>query len=808
MSKLTQDFRFSWRQLRHNPGFTFVATLTLALGIGANSAIFSIINEHLLRPLPYPEPERIVALWDVKRDWPEGKREQVTYLNYLEWRAQNQVFSEMSAFAYGNANYSGDGEAVRVNGLSVTEGYFRVLGVQPLLGRTFTPEECASDANPAVVLGYKFWQSQLGGGADVIGRIIRLNGQSHTVVGVMPPQCSGLFVFFGYQYAPELWTPLTPKPWQAFRGNHSWFAIARLKSGVTLERAQADMRVIGGRLAQQYPENKDWEVRVGNLQETIFGSTRPVLLSLLAAVGLVLLIACINVANLLLGRASRREKEIAIRTAVGASRLRIVRQLLTESLMLSVMGGGAGLLLAYWIIASLNSSLPGDRFILTPVQIDGGVAAFSLVISAVTAVLIGLFPALRASRTNVNESLKEGTRGSLSFGRHRLSRVLVVGEVTLSLVLLIGAGLLVQTFRQLWQVDLGFRPDKVLAMSLALSEARYPDAQKSTAFYRQLLQRVESLPGVAAAAVTSRLPLAGSQGTAFAIEGRPAPKPGEHPVAGRVIASSHYFDTLQIPLQRGRCFSEQDNGSSEKVALVSASLARRYWGDADPVGHSLWHSAAGQTQRARIVGVVSNVRQDGLEEESRPIIYFPHTQIPDSFLTLVVRTHGDPLDLVTAIRKELAGLDPDQPVFDIRTMDGRLSQYLAGRWLVLTLMGGFSLVALLLAMIGLYGVISYSVTVRTREIGVRLALGACRGEVMRMVLRQGLVLVLLGVGLGLVLAGGVTGILGSQLYGVTPTDPATFAAVVALLVLVALGACYLPARRATRIEPITALRWE
>ncbi len=807
---LLQDIRFGWCQLRANPGFTFVAVLTLALGIGANNAIFSVINEHLLRPLPYREPERIVALWDTNRKAPAGNKEQVTYLNYVDWRAQNRVFEEMAAFAYGDANYSGEGEPTRVSGLVVTEGYFKVLGMRPLLGRTFLPEECASEENRVVILGHSFWQKQLGGRPDILGRTIRLDGFSHTVVGVMPPECSGLFIFFGHQYAPELWTPLTPKPWQAYRGNHSWFAIARLKPGISLERARADMKIIGRRLEEQYPEaNKDWEVQVGNLQETIFGATRPVLLSLLAAVGIVLLIACINVANLILGRASRREKEVAIRTAVGATRVRIVRQMLTESLMLSLIGGAAGLLLAFWIVGTLNSSLPGDRFVLTKVQLDHRVVIFAFLVSLLTTALVGLIPALRASRPDLNETLKEtGKATSMALGRHRLSKILVVGEVGLSLVLLISAGLLVKTFTQLWKVDLGFRPDKLLTMFVVLSDSRYPDDGARATFFRQLLERVDSLPGVEAAGVTSRLPLGGSPGTIFMLEGQATPKPGEWPTAGYLKTSPEYFKALGIAMQRGRYFTERDQEKSPPVVIISAGLARRYWPGADPVGRRLWHSGKGQGEWCAIVGVLPDVRQDGVEQESRPLVYLPFAQAPDSLMSLVVRTKGDPSDAVAAVRKEVAALDPDQPVFDVKTMDAAVSDYLGGRQLVLALMACFAIVALLLAVIGIYGVISYSVIERSREIGIRLALGARRAEILRMVVGQGFLLILGGVVLGLLVAAGVTELLAGQLYGVTPTDPWTFGAVVAILVAVSLVACYLPARRATRIEPTLALRCE
>lgn len=810
MYPFINDLRHSVRLLRRSPGFATVATIILALGIGANCAIFSIVNELLLRPLPYKEPERIVALWDRHFQMPKDAKEMVTFLNFQDWRAQNQVFEEMAAMAIGDLNFSGAGDPKRVSGLSVTIGYFKVLGMQPILGRTFLEEECASDAHPAVILNYGFWQKHLGGRLDAIGQTIRLDSQPHTVVGVMPPECSGLFTFMGYKYAPDLWTPLTPKPWQALRGNHSWFAIARIKPGISLERAQSDMDIIVRRLEQQYPEaNKGWSVVVSNLQESLFGATRPALLALLGAVVFVLLIACINVANLLLVRASGRAREMAIRTALGAGRGRLLRQMLAESLLLSLLGGAAGLLLAVWSIDLINGFILEHRFAMATIQSNVSVLLFAVLMAFLTAILVGILPALRASRFDINQNLKAGSRGdSAGHGRNRLSRILVVGEVMLSLALLIGAGLLIQSYIHLWRVNLGFRPERVLTMSLALSTARYPEPSQWTSYYRQVLDRASALPGVQSAGITGRVPLAGAQGTSYTIEGEPQLKPENWHKAGYLKISPQYFATMSIPLLKGRFFTDQDTADSPKVAIISASLARERWGDQEPLSRQLIHGASGKLERYTVVGVASDLRQDGLEQGYRPTIYLPYTQVQDFYMNLVVRTQAAPSGMVAALQKELKAIDPDQPAYDVRTMEKNLSLYLAERRLVLVLMGIFAALALLLALIGIYGVISYSVAQRTREIGIRMALGARKSDVLRMVLGQGVVLILVGVGLGVIIALAGTKVLASLLYGITPTDPWTFAGLSVLLLAVSLAACFLPAYRAARINPIMALRWE
>ncbi len=810
MTDLLQDIRFSWRLFRSNPGFTVVIILILGLGIGAAGTIFSIVNELLIRPLPYREPDRIVALWDTQRQNREGIRQQVTYLNFLDWRSQNRVFDEMAALTYGNANFSGSGVSRRVSGLSVTEGYFRVLGIQPVLGRTFLTEECASDASRAVILSHGFWLSQFGGRRDIVGQVVRLDGYSFTVVGVMPVECSGLFTFMGEKYDPELWTPITPKPWQAYRGNHSWFAIARLKPGVTLERAQADMDVIANRLAAQYPDaDKGWSIIVTGLQESLFGSTRPALLSLAGAVGFVLLIACVNVANLLLGQALARGKEVAIRTALGASRSRIVRQMLTEGLMLSLLGGAAGLLVAAWSIDFINTFVSESRFTIARIRLDGQVVAFSFLAAMLVSVLVGLAPAISGARVNLNQNLKEGGRGASGGpGKNRLSNLLVVVEVMLSLVLLTGAGLLTKSFIHLWGIDLGFRTERILTMSLALSGPRHAESGQVADFYRQLLDRVRAIPGVDSAGITSRLPLEGMPGTRFNLDGRTQPSPGQWPVAGYLRVSPEYFGTVGIPILKGRHFTPQDNKGSQNVVIISDSLARRYWEDQDPTGKRLWHTADGQGVYAVVIGVAANHRQEGLEKESRPIIYLPHAQCPDSYMSIAVRTQTDPASLTGAIQKEMYELDPDQPPFDVRTMEQGVSLYLAQRRLVLMLMGTFAAAALVLAVIGIYGVVSYSVSQRTQEIGLRMAIGARPGDVLRMVLGRGLRLILAGAGLGIAASLGLTRLLSSQLYGIRPTDPWTFFVAALLLVAASLVACYLPARGAMRIDPMSSLKAE
>ncbi len=801
MEILFQDLRYGVRTLLKNPAFTTIAVIALALGIGANSAIFSVVNAVLLRPLPFDQPEQLVLVWE-KRPALGRVRNPASAPDFVDWRAQNQVFEDMAAFVGRGFNLTGGDEAERIDGAAVSPGMFRILRAQPRIGRAFQDDEDKPGQDSVVILSNGVWQRRFGADPDIAGKTVRLNDQSYTVVGVMPAD----FTF--PNSSTEVWLPLTfSQDDLNSRGSHGLNVVARLKQGVTLEQAQENMDAIAGSLEQQYQVNTGHGVNVFKLHEEVVANARPALFILLGAVALVLLIACANIANLLLARGSSRQKEIAVRTALGARRGRIVRQLLTESVLLALAGGLLGTLLAMQglslLLAVGADSIPRVK----EIKLDPTVFAFTLVVSFLTGLVFGLVPALQASKPNLNESLKEGGRSaSASFSRNRVRSLFVVAEVAICLVLLIGAGLMIKSFMRLTSIGTGFNSENVLAVNVALANSKYKEDQQVTSFYQQALSRISALPGVKSSATVAALPMSGSFGSRyFGIEGRPPQPPGQGFNANVNVSSPGYFQTLNIPLIAGRDFEERDVMKAPEVAIINQEMARRYWPDEDPVGKRL---AVGNGPWRTVVGVVGDVKQAALDAETRPEMFWPYYQMGLTFATIVVRTTSEPEAMTAAVRSELQAIDKDLPVYKIKTMDQIVSESVSSRRLNMLLLGTFGGLALALAAVGLYGVMSYSVTQRTREIGIRMALGANSRDVMRLVVGQGVTLTLIGVAVGLGAAVGLTRLMSSLLFGVSATDSVTFIAISVLLTGVASMASYIPARRAMKVDPMIALRYE
>ncbi len=807
MDDLWQDLRHSLRVLRRAPGFSAVVVSVLALGIGANTAIFSVVNAVLLRPLPYRDADRLVLLRETLKDRFAG----VTVPNFVDWREQNQVFAEIAARERATFTLTGRGDAERVPGVRVTHSYFPMIGVAPLHGRLLLPEDDVAGAAPVAMLGEGLWRRRFGGDKDAVGRRIDLDGRSHILVGVLP---AGFEIPGG---AEELWVPLAlgPEDLRA-TGSHRLSAIARLKPGLGLARAAEDMKGIARRLESVRPHsNQGWSVDVGPLHERLVENARPSVLLLSAAVGLVVLVACANVANLLLARAARRQREIAVRAAIGASRARLLRQLLAESLLLALLGGAAGLLAAFWGTDLLLLLLPGGIPRLSEVRLDGAVLGFTLLLSLVTGALFGLAPAFHASKATVRDSLKEGSRGA-GTGRasERLRGALMVSEIALALLLLAGAGLLGRSFLRLQAVAPGFLTDDLLALQMALPASRYADGRQVCAFYDQVLEKAAALPGVAAVAATSHLPI-GSGGFSLSVfaEGAPARPSSDVPTAFYRAVTPNYFQALGIRIARGRAFDARDRAGAPRVAIVNATMARLLWKD-DPIGKRF---TLDDDEKAplEVVGVVSDVRHFGLDNEPRPELHIPYLQAPEIFwrwnnrsLTVVMRGSVESASLAPAVRAAVGALDNDLPVYNVRTMEAVIAASVAARRASLLLVSVFACVALLLASVGLYGVVSYSVSQRTHEFGVRMALGAGEADLLRLVLGRGVKLAAAGLLLGLAGALALSRLLSTMVFGISARDPLTLAAVGALLLFVALLASYLPARRAARVDPVTALRYE
>ncbi len=800
-----QDVRYGFRTLKNSPGFTVVAVLTVALGIAANSAIFSVINGVLLKPLPYHEPDRLVRVFTTFPAFPEFP---MNPHDFLDYREQNRVFDDFALYVRDDLQLAKAERPERLTGIRVSTGFFRLLGWQPMLGRTFTMNEELPGNEREVILSFATWKNRFSGSSGVIGTTVNLSGRPFTIVGVMPPgleHVGGTYHSLPHGDNVDIWWPLTldhAHPEQ--RGSHFLNGIARLKPGVSVQQAGTDMAIIARRLGELYKDS-DAGIKLVPLRQEIVGKTQPLLLVLLGAVGFVLLIACVNVANLLLARAAAREREIAIRAALGAGRMRLARQMLTECLVIAGIGGVLGLLLGIWGVDALVALSAGKLPRVQTIGVDARMFAFTLAATVLTALLFGLTPALHASRASLSNSLKEGGRGStagLSSGRIR--NVLVMAELALALVLLAGGGLLMRTFVNLERVNPGFDPHNVITMSLDLPDARYPNQKSAISFYRQFLERLEQQPGVRAAGVSSDLPWSGyDENTGFDLEGRSQAENDQNH-ARYHFASPNYFRAAGIPLIAGRFFSYRDNLDAPPVMLINQSLARLYWRNQDPVGKimKVWD------RKATIVGIVGDVKDSPAAADAEPSLYWPLLQNIQGELHLAIRSDSNPAAHMSMVRGELSSMDRDLPIADVRLMDNIAGAAVSGPRLALLLVGIFAALALVLATVGIYGVISYSVTQRIHEIGVRVALGAQLGDVLRLVVGQGMKLAAAGVAVGLLAALALHSVMKSLLYGVSATDPLTFVAVSLVLIIVAAIACYIPARRATRVDPVVALRYE
>jgi predicted permease len=815
MENLLQDSRFALRQLLKNPGFSAIAVLTLALGIGANTAIFSVVNGFLLRPLPFKDPDRIVRVWHTPpaKSFPGMPTFSVSAANYFDWQRDNHVFDRMAIYNYRGLTLTGVAQPLQVDASAVSSGFFEVLGIQPLHGRVFSPEEDQPGHTNVVLLSYRFWQEHFGANADIVGHNVTMDGQNYQVAGVMPES-------FRFPEFAQMWTPMgwTDKE-RAVRGEHHSVVIARLKPGVDVKQSQAEMDTISQRLEQLYPaDDKGWGARVVPLHQDLVQDIRPALLVLLGAVAFVLLIACANVANLALARTFSRQKEIAIRAALGASAWRVLRQVLTESVMLAVIGGALGLILAPFgqklILSFLGNQTPGA---LT-VHLDLKVLAFTVCISVLTGIFAGVLPAMRLAKSDVNQALKQGLgRTDMSSGRHSTRRILVVAEVALSLILLVGAGLMIRSFQQLQNVAPGFDSHGVLTMTPAIARAKFSQPAQQINFFDQVLQRVRALPGVESAGVIDDIPLDnGGSHQPIQIEGQPQAAMADQPEVDVRLISAGYVKAMQIPLLRGRDFDEQDVIGRPASILISESMARRFWPGEDPIGKRLTLTfSPGQIRE--VIGVIGDVKLDGLDQ-TRPstALYVPLGQLTDpqdlafrSFpMTLVVRTATSPGSMVSVVTNAIHQVDGSMPIRDIFTMDDLVANSLSQSRFNMLLLGAFAGLALLLAAIGIYSVLSYSVRQRVPEIGIRLALGARVTDVLRMVVIEGMRPTLLGVAIGIAAALGLGRVVANLTFQVKPTDPTTFIAVAAVLALIALIACIVPAYRASKVDPVIALRNE
>jgi putative ABC transport system permease protein len=810
IENLLQDAHFGFRMLAKNAGFTTVALLTLALGIGANTLIFSVVNAAILNPLPFRDANRLVTLWATSPTIGFSGPGTLTDPDYMEWRTQNRVFSEIAAFRGQPSNLTGVGEPLRLTGVAVSPSFLRVLEVDPSLGRAFASEEDSVGRNHVALLSDRLWRNRFGADPRAVGRSIKLDGEFYTVIGVMPAG-------FGFPNESDVWIPLTLA---SDAHNATLQVVARLKPAVSIERARSDVALIGQRRPHRAGDWK-WHLTLVPLTRAAASDVRTPLLVLFAAVGLVLLIACANVANLFLARATARQREISIRKALGASRMRVIRQMLTESIMVAVFGGALGLVLAglgQGLVARAASLLPrslassSEAAHIASTGVDVWVLGFTLAISVLTAVLFGLAPAVRTSRSELNDRLKEARLGSAP-GRGYLRDGLVVAEVALALILLVGAGLLIRSFLGLMKVDPGFSPEKVLTLNISLPDSRYGGARPMIAFEQQTLNRLSALPGVKSAGGVFGLPL-GSAAVAgdFTVEGQPAPAPGSQPfIAAKRVIGGQYFKAISIPLLKGRYFDEHDSEIAPHAVIVSQDLARHFWPRGNAIGRRLKPGFSDDAW-CTVVGVVGDTKQYSLGEMSPPSLYLPYPQAPAPFLmqdiTFVLLTYSDPLTIVAAARSAVQAIDPDLPVFDVATMEQLVYRSASAPRFNTALLGIFAGLALILATVGVYGVMSYTVLQRSHEIGVRMALGAEAGDIARQVVRQGMLLAAGGTAAGLAGAWMVTRFLSSLLFGVRPTDAASFALVPLLVLAVALLACLVPARRAARVDPMVALRYE
>ncbi|HEY0368166.1 MAG TPA: ABC transporter permease, partial [Chthoniobacterales bacterium] len=807
IADLGQDVRYGFRMLKKNPAFTAIAVLALALGIGANSAIFSVVDALLLRPLPFKNAEQLVVIWEnaTHLGFPKNTPSPA---NFLDWQQQANVFNGIAALAPRSMNLTGVGEPERLDGRRVSANLFDLLGVKPIIGRSFVPQDDQPGTKIAL-LSEPLWKRRFGSDPGVIGRAVTLNGEPYTVVGVMPR--SVRLPSFG-NWRDQIWVPMAfPAEEAAQRGNHYLEVVGRMKPGVTSKQAQAEMETIAARLAQQYPEfNTRVGALVSPLREEIVGDMKPALLVLLGAVAFVLLIACANVANLLLARAAVRQKEIALRLALGADRARLTKQLLVESVMLSLLGGIVGLGLAYAGLRILTGFIPPDVAPADAIAVDAKVLLFTLSVALLTGLIFGLAPATQASHFNLNDTLKEGGRDSGAGARgKKLRSTLVIVEVALSFILLIGAGLLINSFMHLRNLDPGFRADHLLVMNLDLSEVKYPDNPHRVAFFDEVVRRVQPLPGVQSVAVAGNLPLTyNGDSMAIGVEGIPDPPPDQSPDVIYRTIGPNYFNTMGIPLVRGRDFNENDTADTTLVTVISEKTAKHYWPNEDPIGKRLKPgSTTSESPWRTVIGVVKDVRQNDFVAEPKMQMYFSYRQTKNLVANaLVVRTNVDPLSLASAVRNAVWSVDKDQPVSNIDAMDKIVAGAVARQRFSMLLLAIFAGLALVLAAVGIYGVMSYSVAQQTREIGIRIALGAKRSDVLTMTVKQGLKLVAVGLACGIVIAFVLTRVMASLLFGISATDPITFLSISMVLLVVALLASYIPALRATKVDPMIALR--
>jgi putative ABC transport system permease protein len=809
MQTLLQDLRYGARMLLKKPGFTFVAIITLALGIGANTAIFSVVNAVLLRPLPYPEPEKIIQLWETSRTR-DLKQGSVSPHCFNDWRTQNESFEQMAAYRYANFTLTGGDQPESITAIATSSSLFSILGVKPAIGRDFLAEEDAPGKNRVVILSQGAWTRLFGADKDILDKSIQLNGESYTVIGVMPKD-------FQYPDSADMWTPLAIDLSKVGRGTHFLSVIGRLKASVPVAAAQSEMDSIASHLEQQYPDtNSGAGIELIPLHEQMVKRVKDALMVLLVAVGLVLLIACANVANLLLVRATSRQKEIAIRTALGASRWRLVRQFLTEGVLLSVLGGSLGLLIAWWGVDAIHAFLPGDITRNKFIGVDRWVLAFTLGISIITGIFSALAPAWYGTKPNLNQTLKEsGKQVTAGFLRKGLRGFLVVFEVAVAVVLLIGAGLLVKSFVRLQQVDPGFKPDNVLTMTISLPAKKYAEGKQKNDFFQQALERINTINGVKVAGAVTDLPFSGSRSrSSFEIEGRPSTDPNDDYTADNRVISPGYFQAMGMTLLEGRDFTERDNKEAQGAIIINQSMARIFFPNENPLGKRInvgtpeETSFYGKPVWREIVGIVADIKHQDLQATSKAEMYVPFLQHPAGRLMLVVRQTAGATNPTAAIREAIQSIDKDLPVYGVSTMERRLSQSILPQRLNMWLILIFAATALVLAAIGLYGVLSYSVAESTREIGIRMAIGARPADILKLIISQGMTVLAIGLVIGLGLAFALTRLMESLLFGVTATDALTFVSVSLLLATVALLACLIPARRAARVDPMVALRYE
>ncbi len=811
MGNLLQDLRFAIRTLVKKPGFALVAIMTLALGIGANTAIFSVVNSILLRPLAYKDPDRLVV---INHNYQKiNLKASVSAYGYTYYRDNLKSFESIAALTGNSFNLTEGGDPERLVGALVTANLFRTLGADVSRGRLFSADENQIGKEKVVLLSDALWQRRFGANPDILNRTITLNGESYTVVGIMPPDFQ-----FGREIGPkvDLWAPIAFKPDQLTPDSLTFeflFVVARLKDGVTIDQAQAEMDTIAANLRQQYFSGADstvWGLSLQYFRELVVGEIKTALWILLGAVGLVLLIACANVANLLLARAADRRKEIAIRTALGAGRWRVVRQLLTESTVLSVAGGLLGLGIATWGVSALVK-LNEDRIPRAyEIGIDWWVLGFTLLVSVLTGILFGLAPALQISKTDLHETLKEGGRTGVGVARGRMRSALVVIEMAVALVLLVGSGLLIRSFWRLQQINPGFVPQNTLSFSISLPDTKYSEPAQAVTFFQQALEKIRALPGVVSAGAVSILPMSGNNSSgSFRIEGRVVAPGQSLPHGDRWAATTDYFTTMKIKLVRGRFFDDRDTADSAGAAIIDETMARKYWPNEDPLGKRISYEGGQANPRWReIVGIVGHVKHRGLEGESRVQYYIPHPQRQSTNMNVVIRTQGEPTALTGSVRAAIRSIDRDLPLFRVRTMEELVTNSMAQRRFLLWLFVIFAGLALVLAAIGLYGVMSYSTMQRSHEIGIRMALGAQARDVLKMVLKQGMALALVGVAVGVAGAFALTRLMANLLYDVKATDPLTFLTIAVVLAAIALLACFVPARRATKVDPMVALRYE